>query len=116
MNVLPQIQGHFEQQVPAIGAKPYAEQGRGFVKARRVRLLRSQVRILKQLETRAAAGEAGSNANYLLAVQRYFTGDPRARDTFRALARALPEDATVALFVKAVEERFKAAAELPPVK
>jgi thioredoxin-like negative regulator of GroEL len=73
-------------------------------------------RVMRALEERAAASPEGSDARFLLALQRYFTGDPRARRDFAALAQALPEDETVALFRMAVEERFKAEAELPPLR
>jgi tetratricopeptide (TPR) repeat protein len=73
-------------------------------------------RVLRSLEERAAASPAGSDARFLLAVQRYFTGDPRARTDFARLGRDLPEDEAVALFRMAVEERFKAEEELPPLR
>jgi len=72
-------------------------------------------RVLTALEKRAAASGTGSDARLLLGAMRYFSGDPRARETFAALAAAHPDDPAVSLFRTAVEKRFKAAADLPPV-
>jgi hypothetical protein len=72
-------------------------------------------RVLGELQERAAKSVAGSDSRYLVGVQQYFTGDPGARKTFDALAKDLPEDESVTLFRKAVEERFKAESDLPPL-
>jgi len=72
-------------------------------------------RVMAALEKRAAASEKGSDARFLLGAMRYFSGDPRARESFTALREALPGDPAVSLFREAVEKRFKAAVDLPPV-
>lgn len=70
-------------------------------------------RVMVDLEQ--AAGES-VDARFLVGVQRYFSGDPRARASFAALGAELPDDELVKAFRDAVEKRFKAEAELPPVK
>ena len=72
-------------------------------------------KILRALENRAEA-KANEAAPLLIAVQRYFSGDPRARADFAAAKQARPDDTMVDLFIKAVEERFKAEVDLPPIK
>lgn len=71
-------------------------------------------RVLTALAGRAAV--AGSDAHFLLGVQRYFSGDPRARETFAAYNKANPDDKVGLMFATAVEERFKAADELPEIE
>jgi tetratricopeptide (TPR) repeat protein len=73
-------------------------------------------KVVQALEAKAAQSPAGSDLRFLAGVQRYFAGDPRARESFRALAEVRPDDAAVKLFGEAVEKRFKAEEELPPVK
>jgi len=71
-------------------------------------------RILSALKGRATV--AGSEAHFLLGVEQYFSGDPRARETFAAYNKAKPEDKVGLMFATAVEERFKAADELPEIE
>ncbi|MCK6459957.1 MAG: hypothetical protein L6Q95_08695, partial [Planctomycetes bacterium] len=73
-------------------------------------------RVMGELVTRAEQGPAGGDARFLLAVERYFTGDPKAVEGFTALRAALPDDKAVELFDAAATKRFAAAAEdLPDV-
>jgi tetratricopeptide (TPR) repeat protein len=72
-------------------------------------------RVLTALEARAAAAPVDGDARFLLGLQRYFAGDPRCRETFALLAEARPEDEAVNRFRAAVEKRFLAADELPPL-
>jgi len=73
-------------------------------------------RVLQALEQRAAAAPPAGDARFLLAAQRFFSGDPRAKELIAPLREALPEDEAVAALAKACEERFEAADDLPPVK
>ena len=61
------------------------------------------------------AAPKSRDARFLVGVQRYFVGDPRARGAFAALAAEQPDDELVKAFRDAVEKRFAAEAELPPV-
>ncbi|MHC4973627.1 MAG: tetratricopeptide repeat protein, partial [Planctomycetota bacterium] len=70
-------------------------------------------RVMAELEK---AAKKSVDARFLVGVQRYFSGDPRARQAFAALAKELPEDELVKAFRDAVEKRFKAEGELPPVQ
>jgi len=70
-------------------------------------------RVMAELEK--AAPKSG-DARFLVAVQRYFSGDPRAREAFAALAEERPDDELIKAFRDAVEKRFKAAAELPELE
>jgi len=72
-------------------------------------------KVLRDLETRAEA-KANEAAPLLLATQRYFTGDPRSRADFAAAKKANADDPMIDMFIKAVEERFKAESDLPPIK
>ncbi|MHC4490205.1 MAG: tetratricopeptide repeat protein [Planctomycetota bacterium] len=56
------------------------------------------------------------DARFLVGVQRYFSGDPRAREAFAALAEERPDDELVKAFRDAVAKRFAAEAELPPLE
>ncbi|MHC4958366.1 MAG: tetratricopeptide repeat protein [Planctomycetota bacterium] len=70
-------------------------------------------RVIGALSTRSATS---GQARFLLGVQRYFTGDPRAVGIFADLAKVDPADSVVARFNGAVKKRFKAASDLPPIK
>jgi thioredoxin-like negative regulator of GroEL len=72
-------------------------------------------RVLAALEARAAAAPADGDARFLLAVERYFTGDPRCREDLEALHAAHPKDGAVALLRGAVGSRFKAPDDLPAI-
>lgn len=72
-------------------------------------------RVMGELRGRAEQSTAGSDARFLLAAERYFTGDPKAVEGFRELRAALPGDQAVTLFLEAAEKRFAAAGDLPPV-
>jgi hypothetical protein len=73
-------------------------------------------RVMGELAKRAEESPEGSDARFLLAAERYFTGDPKAVEGFVALRAALPDDKAVELFDAAAAKRFSAAADdLPPV-
>jgi hypothetical protein len=73
-------------------------------------------RVIGELVKRAEQSPPGSDARFLLAAERYFTGDPKAVEGFTELRAALPDDKAVELFDAAAAKRFAAAAEdLPPV-
>ncbi len=72
-------------------------------------------RVTGELEARAAAAPSDGDARLLLGAVRYFTGDPRARQTFEVLGQTLPEDPAVGLFRSAVESRFLPADALPEI-
>jgi len=72
-------------------------------------------RVMGELRTRAEQSPAGSDARFLLAAERYFTGDPKSVEGFLELRAALPDDQAVVLFAGAAEKRFAAAEDLPPV-
>ncbi len=63
-------------------------------------------RVMEALESRAAAVPSNADSKFVLAVQRYFTGDERSRETFAWLSKAVPDDEVAALFVSASIERF----------
>lgn len=63
-------------------------------------------RVMEALETRAAAVPGNADSKFVLAVQRFFTGDARCRETFTWLQKAVPDDDVAALFVEACLERF----------
>jgi hypothetical protein len=71
-------------------------------------------RVLGELAKRAQESPAGSDARFLLAVEQYFSGDPKAVESFREVDAALAGDEAVALFRVAAEKRF-GGADLPPV-
>lgn len=73
-------------------------------------------RVMGELRGRAEQSPAGSDARFLLAAERYFSGDPKALEGFLELRAALPGDEAVALFVTSAEKRFANAGELPPVE
>jgi len=74
-------------------------------------------RVLGELEKRAAESTERSDARFLLAMERYFSGDPKSQDDFRGIAGALPDDPAVKLLRAAADKRFAAAAEaLPPIE
>jgi hypothetical protein len=72
-------------------------------------------RVMGELAKRAEESPAGSDARFLLAAERYFSGDPKAVDGFRELRTALPDDKAVELFDAAAAKRFASADDLPPV-
>jgi hypothetical protein len=72
-------------------------------------------RVLDELRRRAEASPLASDARFLLAVQRFFSGAPQSIEDFRALRDALPGDEACALFLEAAEARFALAADLPPI-
>jgi hypothetical protein len=69
-------------------------------------------RVMAELEN---AAPKNADGRFLLGVQRYFSGDPRAREVFEALAKERPDDELIKAFRDAVEKRFAAESELPPV-
>jgi hypothetical protein len=71
-------------------------------------------RVLKALADRAAKAAPGSDPHFLLALQHYFSGNPKALAEFDALAHLMPGDAAVALFKEAAHARFKTEG-LPPI-
>ena len=71
-------------------------------------------RVRAELESRAAKSDPGSDPQFLLAVERYFTGDARAIEDFDALAKVHPDDKTVSTFVAEAKKRFKTD-KLPPI-
>ena len=56
------------------------------------------------------------DARFLLAFERYFTGDPRCREDLEAIAVALPGDPAVELLTQGAKDRFRASEELPPIR
>ncbi len=72
-------------------------------------------RVMGELEARAAKAPVDGDARFLLGAARYFAGDPRCRDDLRLFHEARPEDEAVNLMRDAVEKRFKAAEDLPPL-
>jgi hypothetical protein len=72
-------------------------------------------RVMGELATRAEQSLPGSDARFLLAAERYFSGDPKAVEGFADLKGVLPEDQAVALFHGAAAKRFASADDLPPV-
>jgi hypothetical protein len=72
-------------------------------------------RVMGELEARAAKSPVDGDARFLLGFERYFAGDVRCREDFRLLQEARPEDEAVTRLREAVEKRFKAADELPPL-
>jgi tetratricopeptide (TPR) repeat protein len=72
-------------------------------------------RVLKELEARAEAAPVDGDARFLLAAERFFTGDVRCRESLDALHVAKPMDEAVDLFRAAAARRFKAAEELPAI-
>jgi hypothetical protein len=72
-------------------------------------------RVRQALEARAAAAPVDGDARFLLGALRYFTGDPRAKESFFLLAEAVPEDAVFVAFRTASNERFIANEDLPPI-
>ncbi len=71
-------------------------------------------RVMAELRERAAKSEPGSDSRFLLGLQEYFSGDPRARGTFAEYLEVRPADAAAKLMKEATDIRFRAA-ELPPV-
>jgi len=63
-------------------------------------------RVMEALEVRAAKIPSNADSKFVLAVQRFFTGDARCRETFAWLLEAVPGDQVAALFVEASVERF----------
>jgi len=72
-------------------------------------------RVMGELTERAEQSPPGSDARFLLAAERYFSGDPKSVEGFGALRTALPDDKAVELFDSAAAKRFATADELPPV-
>jgi hypothetical protein len=72
-------------------------------------------RVLGELAQRAQDSPAGSDARFLLAVERFFSGDPKAVEGFRELDAAVSGDEALTLFREAAEKRF-GGADLPPVE
>ena len=74
-------------------------------------------KVFTALRERAGHTKADSDAHFLLGVQLYFSGDPRATNALQELADELPEDRVVELLNEAAIQRYvKAADELPPVE
>jgi tetratricopeptide (TPR) repeat protein len=72
--------------------------------------------VMADLQKRAEATPEGSDERFLLAAERYFSGDPKAVEGFAALKTSLPEDKAVELFDASAAKRFAAAGEeLPPI-
>ncbi len=63
-------------------------------------------RVMEALEDRGARVPSNADSKFVLAVQRFFTGDARCRETFAWLSKAVPDDEVAALFVEASTERF----------
>ena len=63
-------------------------------------------RVMEALEARAAAVPTNADSTFVLAVQRFFTGDARSCQTLAWLLKAVPSDDVAALFVTASIERF----------
>ena len=73
-------------------------------------------RILAQLEARAAGSDETSDERFLLAAQRFFSGDPRALPELEELWKQLPGDVAVDRLYDAARKRFEKAESLPPIK
>jgi tetratricopeptide (TPR) repeat protein len=72
---------------------------------------------VRRLETLAARRAPDSDARFLVAVQRYCSGDPRSRVDFTDLSKLLPGDPVVSVFAEASLTRFGGAeSDLPPVE
>jgi len=71
-------------------------------------------RVMADLRDRAASTEPGSDSRFLVGLQEYFSGDPRARATFAEHLAARPADEAARLMKEATDVRF-GSAELPPV-
>ena len=69
-------------------------------------------RVLADLTMRAMASPPGSDARFLMAFQRYFSGDPAAHDDLRLYVAAVPSDAAAKLMLAAAQERFQPKAEM----
>lgn len=73
-------------------------------------------RVVKALEARAAASPVDGDARFLLAAERYFSGDVRCRETFDLLHEARPLDGAVDRFRAASAQRFKGPEDLPAIE
>jgi len=73
-------------------------------------------RVQATVRTRVTEHPDDQHALFMLGVGQYFSGDPAARGTFRALASRSRNDSIVAGFTQAVAERFKSDADLPEVE
>ena len=63
-------------------------------------------RVLAALEKRAAAIPSNADSRFVLAVQRYYTGDARCMARFAWLAANVPDDRESAAFAAAAAKRF----------
>jgi len=72
-------------------------------------------RVLGELQKRAEESAAGSDARFLLAVEHYFSGDPKAVEDLRLAAAASPDDEAVKILLEGAEKRFAAGEDLPPL-
>jgi hypothetical protein len=72
-------------------------------------------RVMGELQKRAEESPVGSDARFLLAAERYFSGDPKAVEGLAELRAALPGDQAVEILDAAAAKRFAAAGDLPPI-
>lgn len=73
-------------------------------------------RVQATIQARIKARPDDEHALFMLGVGQYFSGDPGARETFRALDARSRNDRIIAGFKQAVDERFKRAEDLPPIE
>ncbi len=72
-------------------------------------------RVMRELEGRLAKDPENKDLLFLVGVERYFSGNPLARDSFAQLAKLAPDDKAVARLGQAADERFKSK-KLPPIE
>lgn len=72
-------------------------------------------RVMSELTARADDTEAGSDARFLLAAQRYFSGDPRAKADLATMADHVHGDPAIDQLNEAAQKRFKATEDFPPL-
>jgi hypothetical protein len=63
-------------------------------------------RVMKALGGRASATPSNADSKFVLAIERFFAGDARCRETFAWLLSAVPEDEVAALCLAAATKRF----------
>jgi len=72
-------------------------------------------RVQATIQARIKARPDDEHALFMLGVGQYFSGDPGARETFRALDARSRNDRIITGFKQAVDERFKRAEDLPEI-
>jgi tetratricopeptide (TPR) repeat protein len=72
--------------------------------------------VLSELKTAVARDPSNPDLLFLVVYQYYFSGDPAAVPWFAKLAKADPEDPTLALIRPALVEKFPEFADFPPPK